>query len=271
MASTPQDGRRGSGRTSRQHELTQYIVEHDSVSAADLAERFGVSLMTVHRDLAELEAQGVVRKYRGGVSAQPTSVFESNVAFRLRSSVREKHALARRALELVDAGMSVLLDDSTSALRVAEGLVHRSSLTVGTNFRPAIDLLSKAKDMRLFALGGEYSATHDSFLGVSCIEAVRSLHFDLLLCSTSAVTDGYAYHQEQEVVLLKRAMMESATRRVLLLDHTKLERTALHRVAPLSEFQLVLVDDGAPRELVDRLMSDSGTHVEVVPVAGAAE
>ena len=99
--------------------IAAYVVEHGSVSANDLVEAFGVSVMTVHRDLDELERQGVVRKYRGGVSAQPTSVFESNVAYRLNTAQTEKTAIARHARAMIEPGMSVMLDDSTSAPRVS--------------------------------------------------------------------------------------------------------------------------------------------------------
>lgn len=61
---------------------------------------------------------------------------------------------------------------------------------------------------------------------------------------------------------VKRAMLDSAARNVLLIDHTKLARTALHRVAPLSRFDLVLVDDGAPADAL-RDLDEHKVHYEV--------
>jgi DeoR/GlpR family transcriptional regulator of sugar metabolism len=231
----------------RQAEIAEHVLQHGSVSANELAEMFNVSLMTIHRDLDELERQGVVRKFRGGVSAQPSSVFESNVSFRLRAAKEEKLALARRARAMIEPGMAVMLDDSTTALEVARLLEDEAGpLTIITNFLEAIKLLSGQRGVRLLALGGEYHATHDSFLGVPCVEAIEALRVDLLFTSTSAVSGGFAYHQEQEIVLVKRAMIQSAQRSVLMVDHTKLGRAALHRVAPLRDFDLVLTDAKAP-------------------------
>ncbi|WP_330457851.1 DeoR/GlpR family DNA-binding transcription regulator [Streptomyces sp. NBC_00820] len=240
------------GPAARQAALAERVLAEGSATAADLAERFGVSLMTIHRDLDELERQGVVRKFRGGVTAQPSGVFESNVQYRLKSMLPQKAALAERALKSVEPGMAILLDDSTTALEIARRLRLGAitPLTVVTNFLEAVNLLAGRRGIRLMALGGDYDPLHSSFLGVSCVEAVQRLRVDVCFTSTSAVRGGYAYHQEQHIVSVKRAMLDSAERNVLLVDHTKLSRSALHQVAPLSRFDLLLVDDGAsPGEL----------------------
>jgi DeoR/GlpR family transcriptional regulator of sugar metabolism len=249
----------------RQAEIAAYVVKHGSVSANDLVEAFGVSVMTVHRDLDELERQGVVRKYRGGVTAQPTSVFESNVAYRLNTAQAEKAALARHARAMIEPGMSVMLDDSTSALALIDLFEDITPLTVATNFLPAIGKLSQLRDVTLLALGGIYSPSHDSFGGLPCAQAVEALHPDFLFCSVSAVSLTHAFHQEEEIVLVKQAMLRSAGTKVLLVDHSKLQRTALHRLAPLTDFDLVVVDEKTPADLVEGLR-DHGATVEVAPL-----
>ncbi|WP_327007450.1 DeoR/GlpR family DNA-binding transcription regulator [Dactylosporangium sp. NBC_01737] len=247
----------------RQAEIVEHVLQHGSVSANELAEQFQVSLMTIHRDLDELERQGIVRKFRGGVSAQPSSVFESNVSYRLRAAKAEKLAIAQRARELIEPGMAIMLDDSTTTLALARLLEDAAPLTVMTNFLETIKLLSTMRGIRLLALGGEYYLTHDSFLGVPCIDAIDALRVDLLFASTSAVSANYAYHQEQEIVLVKRAMIRAAQKTVLMVDHTKLGRVALHRLAPLSDIDLVITDKQAPPEALLE-MRESGVEHEAV-------
>ncbi|MFI6348356.1 DeoR/GlpR family DNA-binding transcription regulator [Streptomyces sp. NPDC050560] len=238
----PQDARR--------QQITEHVLARGTSTVAELSELTGVSVMTVHRDLDELARLGVLRRFRGGVSALPSTVFESNLDYRLGVNVAEKEAVAHTALDLVEPGMSVLLDDSTTVLALARLLVEQPPLTVVTNARRVMDVCAGRDGIRLIALGGEYSHTHDSFLGVPCVEAVQALSVDLVLVSTSAMDARMTYHQEQDVVLVKRAMLECGTRKALLMDRTKLARTALHRLAPLDAFDHLVVDSGVDEELV---------------------
>jgi DeoR/GlpR family transcriptional regulator of sugar metabolism len=228
----------------RRELIAGIVLADEFVSARELATRFAVSLMTIHRDLDELERRGVLRKTRGGATPQPSSLFESNVRYRLSAAKAEKEALARYALEMIEPGQAVLLDDATTTLALARLLPSIAPLTVITNYLATIQVLHSAPDIRLIALGGEYFPSHDSFLGIVCEDAITSLRADLFFMSTSAVSHGIAYHQEQEVVAVKRAMLRVATKRVLLIDHSKLGKTALHQLAPLADFDLIVVDDG---------------------------
>lgn len=251
----------------RRQQIAQHVLTNGTATAAELAQTFGISLMTVHRDLHELERHGVVRKHHGGVTAQPSSVFESHLSYRLNQQPDAKAAIAREARRLVEPGMAVMLDDSTSALALAHLMGDVSPLTVVTNFVELIGLATTWSGVRVIALGGEYNAPHDSFLGVPCIEALANLRVDVLFASTSTIDGGYVYHQEQDIVLVKQAMMRAATRRVLLMDHTKLGRPALHRLAPLSDFDVVITDDSAAPEVV-RAMRDERVEVIVADQRG---
>ncbi len=226
---------------------------------------FGVSVMTIHRDLDELTSQGVLRKMRGRVTAPPSSFFESTVAYRLRMAKREKEAIARFALTLVEPGQSIMLDDSTTALALAELLPAKAPLTVITNFRTALHELSSTRSINLISLGGEYSPGYNSYLGVICEQAIASLNADICFVSTAAVSGAYALHQHQQEVKVKRAMMEASERRIMLVDHTKFSKRALHRLAPLREFDLVVVDSGVEEAHVTELR-DLSIPIKVVPL-----
>lgn len=240
--------RRSSKAEGRKRAITEAVLETGSATAQELATRFGVSLVTIHRDLDELERRGVVRKFHGGVSAQPSGVFESQMSYRLGSMTAEKQAIADVALRFVEPGMSILLDDSTTVLAMIDGLAERAPLHVATTFVTGMRQLSELAsdhDLTLIGLGGRYDVAHDSFIGVQTNQQVAGIHVDAVFLSTSAVSATDMYHQEEQVAALKSAMLKSASRRYLLIDHTKLNRVALLKIAALSELDLIITDDGA--------------------------
>lgn len=247
-----------SPRTVRQRQILDHVLQAGSASAAELARLTGRSIMTVHRDLDDLAGRGMLRKYHGGVSALPTSMFESSSDFRMQRRTAAKEALAREALAFIEPGMSIMLDDSTTVLALARLLDGVGPLTVLTNYRQVLELLIDVADIRLVIIGGRYSRTHDSFIGPSEQTGLDSYAVDVVFQSTSTMDHAMTYHQEQEVVTMKRVMLRAGTRRVLLMDGSKVGQTSLHRYVAVEEFTDVILTDDVDPELVER-MRESAT------------
>lgn len=238
-------------RERREH-IRSRVVDEGFVRIEELATAFGVSLMTIHRDLDVLQREGWLRKVRGGATAQPSALYHGDVRHRVEAMADAKRQLAVAALELVEAGQSVMVDESTTGLALAQLLPQRGPLTVISNFLAVIKLLAGEAGVDLIALGGAYYPAYDAFLGLRTTETIRSLQADVLFMSTTAVTRGQCFHQSQETVAVKRALMEAADRRVLIIDHTKFSKHGLHQLAPLTAFDLVIVDSGIdPKDLED--------------------
>ncbi|MFJ5675139.1 DeoR/GlpR family DNA-binding transcription regulator [Streptomyces sp. NPDC093097] len=243
------------GPKGRHRRITDRVLAEGQVTIEELVQELGVSQMTVHRDLDALEHQGWLRKVRGGATATPSALFESTARRRGSEQVAAKEAICAAALALAEPGQAVIIDDSSTALPLARSLSSRGAFTVITNSLQVINELAEEPDIRVIALGGEYHAGFNAFLGMSTADNARSFRADLAFLSTSAVDDGRCYHQVQENVLVKRALMAAARRRVLLVDHTKFGRQALYGLAPLTDFDLVISDGRLPQGERDALQS----------------
>lgn len=253
------------GPNQRQEWVAEYILQQGLVTVEDLVDRFAVSRMTIHRDLDELEKQGVLRKVRGGATASPSPLFESDIRYRVRVTSKEKEAIARYALTFIESGQAVMLDDSTTTLALARLLKDIKPLTVITNCLGIMKEVHDVKGLRLISSGGEYMPRYDAFTGLICEQSISSIRANLLFMSTSAVSGLLAFHQEQEIVKVKNIMMSSATKRILLVDHTKIGKVALHRLAELSDFDLVIVDSGVDPKFVEE-MHNAHIPIEIAPL-----
>lgn len=247
----------------RREEIAAYVIQHGEARIDDLVQHFGVSRMTIHRHIDQLAQQGVLRKLHGAVSALPSGVYESLFRYRQTIATTEKSALAHAALRFVQPGQVVMLDDSTTAQAIAPLLPPMQPLTVITNSLTAIQTLSEAEGIDLICLGGQYHPTYNAFIGHLCETALPRLRANLLICSASAAADGTAFIQDPQVVRVKQAMMAASAQRLLLLDHGKFGRTALHVFADLTAFDAVLVSAALPAAQAEALRS-AGVRLHLI-------
>ncbi|QRM56037.1 DeoR/GlpR family DNA-binding transcription regulator [Sinorhizobium sp. BG8] len=250
----------------RRQKIMDILLEAGSASIEDLANSFAVSKMTVHRDLDDLEQAGLLRKVHGGASIESSPQFESDFRYRERMAAAEKRAIARHAVSLIEPGQIIILDDSSTAGAMASLLTEVRPLTVITNNLSAITALSGVAGIQLIALGGAYSKKFNGFFGIVTDEALKSLRADIAFLSSSAIEGTQAFHQDQEVIQIKRQMIRSARRSYLLADHDKFSRQALHFLADLDLFEAVLtggkITPEASAALADGDVKLISTHSE---------
>ncbi|MCQ4633057.1 DeoR/GlpR family DNA-binding transcription regulator [Shinella sp. CPCC 100929] len=248
----PSDSRHARQLVRRQM-IAETVIAEGSIRIEDLTERFGISLMTAHRDVDELVSRGLFRKTRGIVSAAPTSLIESSDVYRATRQAKEKKAIARAAMSFVEPGQAIFLDDATTVHEMTAFLPAKVPLTVITNSLVLINELKDVNDVNLICLGGQFYNWCNAFMGHITTNEIRRLRADTVFMSLSAIVDDVVYHQSPETVATKRAMFESSARRVLLADHTKFERRALHHFSTLEEFDAVIVDEDIPISHLSRM------------------
>ena len=240
-------------RDDRRQKMIDMLVEEGSVSLDEFARRFDVSKMTIHRDLDDLEAEGLLRKQRGGATIESSAQFESDYRYRTRKAAAEKRLIAEKAAGLIEPGMSVMLDDSSTSGAIIPFLLEKRPLTVITNNLSVVDALSGQAGITVISLGGTYSRKFNGFFGLLTEQALSALRADLVLVSSSSISGSTVFHQDQEVIEVKRGMIEAGARRYLMADHEKFGRTALHRVAELDRFDGVITSDAVAIEDLDRV------------------
>jgi DeoR/GlpR family transcriptional regulator of sugar metabolism len=251
-----------STRSQRQRRLIDEVMARGSVSISELSMMLDVSVMTVHRDLDELQSQGFLRKSRGVATALSSSVLESVDGFRRNQQPEEKLELAAAAFAYIEPGQSILLDDSTTVVPLLEMLPQRTPLTVVSNSLGVTKAIAGVEGIILVTLGGEYVDWCNSFLGKMTLDAIQGLQVDLAIVSTAAIIGDSCFNQSQDTTAVKRAMMDVSEQRILLVDHTKFGRRALHRLSKLNDFDVVIVGSRTPDEVV-QVVRDTGVNVQI--------
>lgn len=216
-------------------------LERDgTVQLEQAAAELGVSVMTVRRDLDDLEADGLLRRVRGGaVSNAGPRPFSERRAVRLRA----KQLIAQKALALVPQSGSVALDASTTAGLIGAGLVARIELTVATNSYDNFLSARMIPGVTSVLVGGEADERTNSFVGLIACQAAASMLYQRLFASASAVDH---LHGSSEVSLaesqVKRAFAGAARELVLCVDSSKLDQQSVALGFALADVAVMITD-----------------------------
>jgi DeoR/GlpR family transcriptional regulator of sugar metabolism len=249
---------------SRRRKIMDHVVRAGATRVEELADILGVSVMTVYRDVAELERTELVTRRRGEISAAESSLTEASYRLRMNTNSDVKNKLAEAVRRYLKRGSSLIVDDSSSTIPLLTDLNEITPITVITNAEFVAKYVRDQEGVRLLLIGGEYESWADSYFGDLAEVAINQLRVDLCVMSSSALTTTHFYHPNENVARVKRAMLNVARKKVLLVDSSKFGRSALYKVGPNTLFDVIITDSNTPAEIIQELR-DQGITVEVVP------
>ncbi|MFJ2033419.1 DeoR/GlpR family DNA-binding transcription regulator [Streptosporangium sp. NPDC087985] len=252
----------------RQQAILDRVRGSGGVRVADLVREFGVSDMTIRRDLEVLAERGQVEKVHGGATAAGSgSTEEPGFAVKSMRLQREKEAIAQHAAQFVRPGTAIALSAGTTTWTLAHFLVDVSDLTVITNSIRIADVFHRSpRADRTVVLTGGVRTPSDALVGPVAVAAIRGLHVDTLFLGVHGMTTraGFTTPNLLEAET-DRELIASAHRLVVPADHTKWGTVGISTIAELSQAHVVITDSGLPDEAREELAAQVGELVITEP------
>lgn len=231
------------GMIDRKIEIAQKIQQQGKVNVAELAAQYGVSAMTIRRDLAKLEQEGLVTVEYGGAILRHHSLLEFDMEKKKTELLEEKKRIARSALSFVQEGESIFLDAGTTVGEIAHLLREKKNLRVMTNSLLAANILVKNKEIQLTMCPGEYRELSMAFMGQLTDEFLSSFHFDVLFLGIEGIMDGIFVPDESDGIT-KKKLIQQANTVVCVADHSKFGKMFHYRIAGLENVDYLISDNG---------------------------
>ena len=230
----------------RRKMIISYLKRKKTCTLKELMEEFNVSSATIHRDVTLLASRDAIERVRGGLvyndapdaNGSPAAFQERVVANR-----RLKMTAAGKALALIEEGDIIFLDSSTTIYELALLLTHAEfdHLTVITNAVAVMNLFRKfPPHWSMIGLGGNYDPQLNSVLGDSALEQLSRLNITKAFVSGFGLDDSTATTNHERQAEILRKVLDAADRRYLIIDHTKIGRKGLYRIAARGGFDAVL-------------------------------
>lgn len=233
----------------RRERIVGHLQRDRVLSYHQLADRLGVSQMTVRRDIAALEQEGRVTATAGGAKVASRLLVEMSRAEKESVDVAEKHAIARAAADRVRDDMTLYLDAGTTVQAMRPFLEAVRGLTVVTNDLATVQAFVDHPDVDLICVGGRVEKANLSTTGRLTRLALAELSVDIAFVSSSSwdLAHGVTTPVESKVEA-KRAAVAAAEETVLVADSSKYGRFGKYRVLRLEELDAVITDAALPDE-----------------------
>lgn len=259
-------------KSERQRRVLEMLDADGRVEVPELARVLAVSEITARRDLVELEAAGYLRRVHGGAVRTVGRAFDRPYRVRESADIAVKQAIAWAAAAHVADGDAIALDTGSTVLQMVDQLSEPANLTIVTaNLRTAWAAANSRvlrRPFRLIVSGGLVREDELSMVGYSAIAHFEQMRADIAFLGVGgiSVTAGLTDFNLEDAEL-KRVLVSSARRVIVLADSGKLGQENFVQVAHLRAVDLLITDDGArPSDLT--ALREAGLRVEVVPAPG---
>lgn len=238
----------------RLNELLELLKEKESMPVADIAETLGVSVMTVRRDLTQLEQSNIIRRTHGRAAYNPGDI-SNNVDHLYDLSIErirmsdEKERIGRYAATLIQRDDVLITDSGSSVAALAHHVPEGMDLTVLCYNLNIMNVLCQKRGVRIIMAGGYFHPRNQMFESQEGINLIRDLRATKLFISASGIHQqlGMTSPLTYEVPI-KRAILQSSQTKILLADSSKFGIVRTAYFAPIDELDMIVTDDGLSEE-----------------------
>lgn len=236
----------------RKNKILARLQETGQINIGRDAKLFNVSTSTLHRDLEDLEKAGFVTKVVGGAVPASGGLFETHFDKRMKTRVKEKMAIARKAVERVQDDTSIFIDHSSSTVYLAREIKRRQfrSLVVLTNSLQVPLELGNIQGIRVISTGGFVEGEFKALSGRWVMEALQEVNLHQVFLSVGAVSVEHGLMTQIHFISeLVPALFKRSQHINVLVDSSKFFKIGTFQISPLKPSLTIFTDKGLPEEL----------------------
>lgn len=240
----------------RREQIGRMLRERGSVQVPELSAMFGVSTVTIRKDLRFLENQGTATRSYGGAILKENGISDTEVAIEQKQTLHaeEKSSIGAFAAELVDSGDSIILDSGSTTMQIASHLGDKEGITIVTNGLNVVNELSRHEHLDVMFVGGTLRRKNMSFFGSHAENALKDLHVDKLFLGVDGfhMERGITTHFEAEAIL-NRLMCKVASEIIVVTDSSKFGQVCMHKILAPEGVSRVVTDQNIPTDYSEGL------------------
>jgi DeoR family transcriptional regulator of aga operon len=241
-------------REERQSRILQEVQIHGQVTATGLSHDFGVSEITIRRDLRDLADEGLLRRTYGGAVIAQSELTDPPVLQRMSRKSAYKEIIGRAAAELVNEGDSIFIGSGSTTTYVARELANKDKLTVVTNALNIATELATVEGITVIVIGGLMRSSELSLVGHIAEKALLEVRMDKVIMGIPAIDlEAGLTNDYMPEVMTDRALLDMTNEFILVADHTKFCIVCSAYLSPISAVTSLVTDYKTDKSTLDSI------------------
>ncbi|MNZ52782.1 Glucitol operon repressor [compost metagenome] len=236
----------------RRHAILALLAEQGEVHVDALARHFETSEVTIRKDLAALESNGLLLRRYGGALPMPHEL----VAEPSQPVSPYKQAIARAAAACIREHARIIIDSGSTTTALIPELDRRPGLVVMTNSLSVANALRELEqEPVLLMTGGTWDPHSESFQGQVAEQVLRSYDFDQLFIGADGIDLARGTTTFNELLGLSRVMAEVAREVIVMAEADKLGRRMPNLELPWSSIHTLITDARLEAEAREQILA----------------
>jgi DeoR/GlpR family transcriptional regulator of sugar metabolism len=246
----------------RENSILEILTEQKRIEVTTLAEKLGVSQVTVRKDLDALEGKGIIQREHGYAVLRSADDINGRIAYHYET----KRLIAAEAAELVQDGETVMIESGSCCALLAEELVNlKRGVTIITNSAFIAGYVRLKAQAKIILIGGVYQNDSQVMVGPMIKQGAENFCVDKLFIGTDGYTERGGFtnsdHLRAQAV---RDMASQAEKVIVLTESNKFFRHGVVSLQLAGQIKAIITDTGIPDEARQDLVR-CGIEVFTVP------
>jgi len=246
----------------RRDKILELLGSEGRVLARELAERFGVSVDTIRRDLSIMEEEKLLKRTHGGAIPLPVvRNMPRPPSERYGDGDEYQHAIAKRAAIHIQENETVFVGGASIHDVLLKYLPRHFPFTVVTNSLRIADALKDRRNIEIYLIGGRIKPS-GNITDALANDFAGQFELDLCFATGGVLSVKGLSTATPEAAIFSRTVIEHSRRVVCLAEHRKFGVDCFARIVPLNKLHLIITDGETPEDEI-RKMEAADVKVEV--------
>lgn len=245
----------------RREEIVASIRVNGRVKVSELSKTYGVSEVSIRKDLEILETRGQLARIHGGAVGLEKMYVNMDLNERFKTNAGSKKMLAERVADFIEDNDTIMMNAGTTLAYVLRAIKGKKNVSIVTNSIQNANEAALYSSFNVILLGGELDSKYQFTYGQDAERQLENYHASKCILSVDGISAdaGLTLYYSNEASLARK-MIASSSAVIVAADGSKVGRSAFAKITGVCDVDVLVTDSVENREEMERL-SETGIRI----------